>query len=187
MSQNSCLLGEEDTTVPGWEESAPQVDGLLRLVFKILLRLVFKIQCFIIIIRDKQDPQIVGNVALILIQVVLFALFQLVEYYDKVGGGCVVVSILFVLLVVFVLLFIATARIDFPSIIFLVQGLMVTIVIPNFGHPDSAENSGASTAEQPGAGENGLNWIWILIGLQAVNLFLAWRASTKIKSTWKTA
>lgn len=187
MSQNSCLLGEEDTTVPGWEESAPQVDDLLRLVFKILLRLVFKIQCFIIIIRDKQDPQIVGNVALILIQVVLFALFQLVEYYDKVGGGCLVVSILFVLLVVFVVLFIATARIDFPSIIFLVQGLMVTIVIPNFGRPDSAENSGASTAEQPGTGENGLSWILILIGLQAVNLGLAWRASTKIKSTWKTA
>lgn len=171
MSQNSCLLGEEDTTVPGWEESAPQVDDLLRLVFKI--------QCFIIIIRDKQDPQTVGNVALILIQVTLFALFQLVEYYDKVGGGCVVISILFVLLVVFVLLFIATARIDFPSIIFLVQGLTMTIVIPNFGHPDSAENSGASTAEQPGAGENGLSWIWILIGLQAVNLWLAWQASKK--------
>lgn len=186
MSQNSCLLGEEDTTVPGWEESAPQVDDLLRLVFKIQCFIII-IRGFIIIIRDKQDPQIVGNVALILIQVVLFALLQLVEYYDKVGGGCLVVSILFVLLVVFVALFIATARIDFPSIIFLVQGLIVTIVIPNFGRPDSAENSGASTVEQPGAGENGLSWILLLIGLQAVNLGLAWRASTKIKSTWKTA
>lgn len=122
-----------------------------------------------------------------MIQVALFALFQLVEYYDERSGGDLLIGAFLALLVVGIGLFIGAAKVKSPSIIFIVQGLIVTIVVPNFGRPDSAENSGASTAEQPGAGENGLSWILLLIGFQAVNLGLAWWASTKIKSTWKTA
>lgn len=135
------------------------------------------------LIQSLKSTQFWGNFSLILIQVVLFAMIQLAEYYDKVGGGCLVVSTLFVLLVVGVVLFIATARIDVPSIIFLVQGLVIIIAILNFGQPDSAENSIVGTAEQPEPGEKGLGWILILIVFQTFNLGLAWWASTKIKRT----
>ena len=165
MSQNSCLLGEEDTTVPGWEESAPQVDDLLRLVFKI--------QCFIIIKRDKQDPQILGNVALILIQVVLFALFQLVEYYDKGGGGDWLVGGFAVLLGAGILLFIGASKMKFPSIIFLIQGLVITIAF--------------LTGAKPESGKEDVGWIVKLTVFQTFNLLIAGWASTEIKSTWKTA
>ena len=210
QSKISPLLGKESKTVPGKEEQSSRVSSWWALVFIILCTIttildkrtpvpsmasmeprgdnpkenrVGSKRSFEKLIQSLKSAQFWGNFSLILIQVVLFAMLQLAEYYDKVGGGCLVVSTLFVLLVVGVVLFIVTARVDFPSIIFLVQGLVLTIAILNFGRPDSTENSGASTAEQPGAGENGLSWILFLIVFQTVNLGLAWWASTKIKRT----
>lgn len=62
-----------------------------------------------------------------MIQVALFALFQLVEYYDERSGGDLLIGAFLALLVVGIGLFIGAAKVKFPSIIFIVQGLVITV------------------------------------------------------------
>lgn len=165
MSQNSCLLGEEDTTVPGWEESAPQVDNWLRSVFKI--------QCFIIIIRDKRDPQFLGNFALILIQVALFALLQLSEHYETFCDGKLIKGTFLILLAVGTVLLTVTINESFGSVVIIVMGFLILAAFLNHAVPEP--------------GQEGVVWIVIVTVFQAFSLGMAYRASTKLKSTRKTA
>ena len=152
-------------TVSGDEECAARIGGWRPHVFKI--------QCFIIIIRDKQDPQILGNVALIVIQVALFALLQLVEYYGERDGGSLAIGAFMALLVVGVVWFIGTAKVNFPSIIFSIQGIYFTTEFPTLAIPEFYKE--------------GVGWIVILTVFQTLNLGMAYWASTQIKSTWETA
>lgn len=108
-----------------------------------------------------------------MIQVALFALFQLVEYYDERSGGDLLIGAFLALLVVGIGLFIGAAKVKFPSIIIIVQGLVITVAF--------------LTGAEPESGIEGVGWIMMLTVLQTLNLGIAWKASTKIKSTWKTA
>lgn len=121
------------------------------------------------IIQFLKSAQFRGNVALILIQVALFALFQLVEYHDKEGGGSLAILIFGTLLIAGIGLYIATTKIGFALIINIVMGLVFAIAV--------------STVAVPEDGKKGLGWIMGLTIFQAGNLLIAWWASTKIKRT----
>ena len=116
-----------------------------------------------------KSAQFWGNVALILIQVALFALFQLVEYRDKEGGGSLAIRIFETLLAVGIVLYAATAKAGFALLISIVMGLVFAIAV--------------STVALPEDGKKDLGWIMGLTVFQAANLLIAWWASTKIKRT----
>ena len=71
-----------------------------------------------------------------MIQVALFALFQLVEYYDERSGGGLLIGAFLALLVVGIGLFIGAAKVKFPSIIFIVQGLVITVAFLTGAEPE---------------------------------------------------
>ena len=98
-----------------------------------------------------------------------------------------------VLLLVGIGLFMVTSTTKFPIFVPLFMGLVCTIAILTSGKPDPAECSKPDPAEcsdvnitkQAESEQKGVGWIMRLTSVQVVNLVIAWRASGKIKSTWK--
>lgn len=122
-------------------------------------------------VRDalSRNPQRWGNVALLLIQVALFALFQLVEHYDGERGGHLAIGTFVALLAVGLALYAATTKVEFALVVIFFMGLVFTV--------------GVLTSAISESGKEGLGWIAILTGFQAANLFIAWCASEGIKRT----
>ena len=90
-----------------------------------------------------------------------------------------------VLLLVGIGLFMVTSTTKFPIFVPLFMGLVCTIAILTSGKPDPAECSDVNITKQAESEQKGVGWIMRLTSVQVVNLVIAWRASGKIKSTWK--
>ena len=200
QSKNSSLLGKESKTVPGEEEQSSQTSSWWLLVLIAL--------CTVTTILDKRkrypsttptelqdkqakrgqiessasdngqvrgkwNPQILGNVALIVIQVALFALLQLNEHYEKFCDGKLIKGAFLILLAVGTVLLTRTINESFTSVVIVVMGLLLLTAFLNHA--------------ELGSGQEGVGWILTLTAFQTFNLGIAWWASTKLKSTWKTA
>lgn len=124
-------------------------------------------------VRGKWNPQILGNVALIVIQVALFALLQLSEHYEKFCDGKLIKGAFLILLAVGTVLLTVTINESFTSVVIVVMGLLLLAAFLNHAVPES--------------GQEGVGWILTLTAFQTFNLRIAWWASTRLKSTWKTA
>ncbi len=196
QSKNSTLRGEENETISGGEEQSSRAGGWKVLAFIILCTITTILDkrsprpstasmeqqgnnskgrqiepklTYVRLMQFLKSAQFWGNIALILIQVALFALFHLVEYHDKAGGGSLAIRIFGTLLIVGILLYAAATKVGFALIIIIVMGLVFAIAV--------------STVAVPEDGNKGLGWIMGLTIFQAGNLLIAWWASTKIKRT----
>lgn len=124
-------------------------------------------------VRGQWNPQILGNVALIVIQVALFALLQLSEHYEKFCDGILIKGAFLILLAVGTVLLTVTINESFNSVVIIVMVFLILAAFLNHAVPES--------------GQEGVVWILIVTAFQAVSLGMAYRASTKLKSTWETA
>lgn len=198
QNKNSPLQGDGNETVSGDEECTARIGGWRPHVFR------FK--CFIIIMRDKQNPQTWGNLSLVLIQGAMLSLFQ-VALFDPENYKVLIYVCLYGLLAIGVFLFLATTTLDgatrfifFGSLVLLIALPMLPsfLQLPEFPESEKicARLDGADLDLEKVCTEmenvrQGLShkgvWLTEVCVGQAIVLLLSWWASTRIKSTWKAA
>lgn len=123
-------------------------------------------------VRGKWNPQILGNVALIVIQVALFALLQLSEHFEKWEDGKLIKGAFLILLAVGTVLLTVTINESFTSVVIVVMGFLLLAAFLNHA--------------KLGSDQEGVVWILTLTAFQTLSLGMAWWASTRLKRTWKT-